>query len=635
MLKFGDWVRIKYGEYEGRCAKVVSRRKSGEYGLILYEGAFDARTSGEAEAAADRPGQMLNFPEEALLLIEPYVISQKNLRKLARAELTYADFAEQVFPPFNVKVERKYTIRIEDLKAALLNINQIKPPLAAFKQWFWLLLNVFYDSLNIKNRYDETVFTDFPKDDAEIFSTVFGLTEKLYWRLEERLGSKEENEQYLIRFQNEPVWEVDGKEADELEITAYYAVCSDIIGRIDSYLINDGHPQGQWVYSQSQMKHVIGAYESDEDLKGATPEALALYREFVRRLYRVGDLQAIRILAFGYMTGGIAYRQNFELARMYLQELYDRTGDAYAANCLGYIYYHGLSNNGIPQYDKAFPLFAYAVLDGVDEAIYMAGDMLIHGQGTVKNIDMGLNLLVEGYRNALYDFCREDFECRFAEYAAHMGACCMEGLIFGMGTKDAYRFYLEAEYAAEKRKKTKRPVDQALLDQISRNLEYIRDKVKLDPDQTVLKADFPVFISLLYEERYPVKVTITKKRGSSDLILKIRRFDFQDLFRDLNIQVTGGGNQKDELKTEGTPKMLVTYPELSWSGLVSEMEYTLENGNVLKRPEKPGPFLSDGFRREETTNVLEFYARGEIIAAIEADWFSVSVKKKKKPGTDK
>lgn len=626
MLNFGDWVQIKYGEYEGEYAKVASRRKSGEYGVLLYDGVLQTEPVQEGQ---EQPGTILNFSEDMLELSEPYKLSQKELRKVVRAEITYSDFAEKVFPPFNVRAERKYTLKVEDLRAALVNINKNKHPLGLFKQWFWLILNVFYDSLNIKKRYDEAIFSDFPKDEKEIFSTVYGLTEKLYWRLEERLGSREESEQYLIRFKDEPNWEKGKDESDELEAAAYFAVCADIIGRIDSYLMNLGKPQGQWFYSRSQMQHVVSAYETDKDLEGATPEALALYRDFVRRLYRAGDIQAIRILAWGYMEGGIAYRKNYELARIYMQELYDKAGDAFAANCLGYIYYHGLTNNGIPQYDKAFSYFSYGVLDGIDESIYMAADMLIHGQGTVKNIDMGLNLLVDGYRNSLYEFCHGNHECRFAEYAQHMGSCCLEGVIYAMGIKDAYRFFLEAEYAAGLREEAGHPADPELIEKVKKALSYIRESVGIDPMKKELKADFPIFISQMYEDRYPVRVMVSQKKGSKDCILRVGKFDLREFLANLQF-LPEDQDKPEENSVYGNEmgKLLITYPELSWSGLVTEIEYRLENGTILKKPEKPGPFLSDGFRRDDATNVLEFYAHGEVVAAVEADWYVVSVEKK-------
>ena len=132
----------------------------------------------------------------------------------------------------------------------------------------------------------------------------------------------------------------------------------------------------------------------------------------------------------------------------------------------------------------------------------------------------------------------------------------------------------------------------------------------------------------MYEERYPVKVQILKKKSTSDYVLKIRRFDLKDFFQTLKVNLGDSEKDIDDMKLNLIPKVLVTYPELSWSGLVSEMEYTLENCAILKLPEKPGPFLSDGFRRDEHTNVVEFYSHGEVVAALEADWFVVSVKKR-------
>lgn len=624
MPKPGDWVTIKYGEQKGLCAKITGRKKSGEYGVIPCRIISDAN-----DLPTTQPGSMIYMDEEALTPIAPYVITQKQLRQLVRAEISYRDFADAVYPPFNIKAARRYTIKIEDIQAALTNINENKAPLAIFKLWFWMILNVFHDSLHIKERYDENMFTDFPKEENEIFSTVYGLTEKLYWRLEERLGSREDTEQYLIHFDEEPDWDGDRDETDEIELSAYYAVCMDIMGRIRSYLTNAGKPQGQWIYSSSQMRHVIGAYENDSDLRDATPEALALYREFVRRLYAEGDLQAIKILAWGHYFGGIAYRQNYELARIYLQELFDRTGDSYAAHALGKIYYYGYTNKGIPQYEKAFPLFSYGVLDAIEESVYMAADMLIHGHGTVKNLDMGLNLLIDGYKNAIFEFCHGEYGCKFAEYALYMGDACTEGLIYGMTTKDTYRFYLEAEYAARKRKKTDFPVEKRLVERIERALEEIRERVGLDMTKTELKADFPIYLPQMYEDRMPVKVSLFKKRGAQAYTLKVSKFDLRELFKQLHIPIIPEKTE-EEGKGDGIPQLLMTLPELSWTGLVTEIEYTLENCTILKQPDKPGAFLSDGFHRDENTNAVEFYAHGEVLAAFEADKFVVSIRKKKR-----
>lgn len=78
---------------------------------------------------------------------------------------------------------------------------------------------------------------------------------------------------------------------------------------------------------------------------------------------------------------------------------------------------------------------------------------------------------------------------------------------------------------------------------------------------------------------------------------------------------------------EHAPKILVTYPELSYSNIVSEIEFRLESAQILKMPEGTEVFYSDGFRKNEVTNAMEFYGNNELIAAIEAKWFVIKVDK--------
>ena len=75
------------------------------------------------------------------------------------------------------------------------------------------------------------------------------------------------------------------------------------------------------------------------------------------------------------------------------------------------------------------------------------------------------------------------------------------------------------------------------------------------------------------------------------------------------------------------PKILVTFPELSYVDLVSELKFRLEDTGVVKIPEGKEAFLADGFTRNEHTGALEFYFSGECIAAVEAKWFVIDVSK--------
>ena len=618
LFKSGDWVRIKYGEYEGRVAKIAILKKSGEYGVILYEN--DLMGSKE-ELPKDA---IIMLEETALKKLDPYVLDQKQLKALVRAELTYDDFAEQVFPQFNLTAERHYTMMATDIKKALVNINKQKDPLPLFKEWFWIILNVFYEDLNISSKYDAELFSDFPKDEKEIFSTVFGMTEKLYWRLEERFGRREEVEQYLVRFDEEPIWDKPDSDKVMLEESAYFMICNDIIERIDSYQFCKGKPQGAWIYSPSQMRHVVSSYESDEDLRIATAEEKALFKDFIRKLYLLGDVTAIRILAWSHYKGNACYRQNWTKSEKYLRELFEKTGDPAAANGLGYIYFDGRTNGEVPEPEKAFQYFSYAALDGIDESIYMVADMLIHGTGVRKNVDMGIEMLVTGYRETTDDICHGIFESRFAEYAFRMGEACEENLLYGLGNRDAFRFYLEARYALQKRKQYKYYGDDILLARVSMKIEKMQEDLKIDPNRSELKADYPIFINQMYDSRLPVKVTIYKKRGGKDYYLKLSRLSFRELLGRL------GRSQEDPFGDDGgIRKILITYPELSYSTTSAEIEFRLEEEQILKVPDPDKPFFTDEFRKNEVTGAIEFYAHGDLVAAVDAKWYVIKVKKGK------
>ena len=616
VFKAGDWVKIKYGEYEGRLAKIAIHKKSGEYGVILYENNLGMQTEQTASAA------IIMLSANALIPLPPYVLSIRQLKSLLSGETAYEDLAEKVYPSFNLKLERRYTLMASDIRKALININKKKDPLPHFKEWFWIILNVFYEDLGIPGKYDPDLFSDFPKDEKEIFSTVFGMTEKLYWRLEERFGKREEVEEYMVRFDEEPLWDQPDDQRQALEESAYFMICNDIIERVDSYLFCKGKPQGAWIYSPGQMRHVVLSYESDEDLKKATSEEKALFKDFVKKLYVLGDVTAIRILAWSHYKGNACYRQNWKKAEKYLLELYNRTSDPAAANGLGYIYYHGRTNENIGEYEKAFSYFAYAALDGIDESIYMVADMLIHGTGVKKNIDMGVEMLVTGYRETQDDFCRGIYDSRFAEYAYRMGEACQEGLLYGLGNRDAYRFYLEAKYALVKRRPFKFYGEETRIEKVTRKLETMREELHIDPDRSELKADYPIFINQLFESRLPVKVTVYKKRGGKDYYLKMSRLSFRELLGRLG-DIPEDGNMGEPAMR----KILITYPELSYTTVSAEIEFRLEEGEILKLPEHGKPFFSDSFRKNEVTGALEFYAHGDLVAALDAKWYVIKVKK--------
>ncbi len=598
----GDWVEIRYGEKAGHFGKICMHEKSGNYMVIPYDN--------------DEPCEMVSLAENSIVKIEPRILSLPEFRDIIRGKRKYKEFEPEIFPAFNVRPEKAYKMTAKDISTALGNINKTDRPLTDFKEWFWLIINVFYNDLKISGRYKEDCITEIPATEDEVFSDCFGMTEKLYWRLEERFVSKEDNERHVVKFDDEPNWDGDSLNNDEIEKTAYFTVCDDIISRVGTFRKNKGEPKEEWEYSNGQKKMFLTACE-DKGLGNISREELRRYKKFVYELADENDLQALKILAWSYYERTEAFPQNWKLSAEYLKKVYRLSGDPFAANSLGYIYYYGRTNGGIPQYEEAFRYFSFGALAGIDESLYKCADMLIYGRGTEKNIDMGLNMIIDGYRDTLYDFCHGIYESKFADYALRMGNVCSDNLIYGMGIRDAYKFYLEAEYAIKKRREKEEYFgDDVVENRIKAKLEQIRRDVGLDLNRKTIKSDFPIYINQLYDDPFPVQVMIRKERNGR-VSLKMKRFRIgQEL---LSIPIPE--------KLKEVPNILVCYPELSYCGLTTELSFKLENAEILKRPGGRDYFLSDGFKKNEMTNALEFYSNGELVAAVEAEKFVIEIKR--------
>ncbi len=566
---------------------------------------------------------MITLNARSLDLLAPLVLKEEEFKALLCCETFYDEYKPFVFPAFNIRAGKPRELTAVDIKTALLNIKRRQEKVRLFREWFWLIINVFYEDLSIEGRFDEELFSDDPETDDQIFSTVYDLCDKLYWKLEERLGRREDIERYMIKF-SEPVGWGKCKNIDDTEEQVLEAVIEDIAGRVTAFEYNRDHPGREHVFADSAKLHIISSYDEDENsLDEASDEAVILYKKFVRDLYRKGEPAAISALAWGHYEGNRIYEQSWLLAEKYMLELFEKNGDPYAANALGYIYFYGRLNGGIGEYEKAFKYFSYGALAGLDESVYEISDMLLRGLGTKKNVDMGLGLLLDGYKDSMESFCAGQHTNKLADYALRMGNACRENLIYGMGVRDAYKFYLEAKYAIrERRSESNYYGDDVVERHIDNEIAHILDSFSLDIKKDTLKCDFPIYINQLFDDRYPLKVTIKNDKNFKKGSLKVERF------RPLEALAETIFTDNDELiEIMGASKILVAIPELSYVEMTSELTFELEDITVIKKPDNEESFFSDGFRRSETTNALEFYANGELIAAIDTRWYVLKVDK--------
>ena len=128
----GEWVTIKYGEYAGLYGKICMLEKSGSYIVLPYD-------------KDNEPGEMRTFLTDNLEPLPPYILEPKEFRDLIKAKVFYSSISGQVFPPFNIKAQKDHKLTAKDIITALKNINKTDYPLSTFKEWFWLIINVFYE----------------------------------------------------------------------------------------------------------------------------------------------------------------------------------------------------------------------------------------------------------------------------------------------------------------------------------------------------------------------------------------------------------------------------------------------------------------------------------------------------------
>ena len=169
----------------------------------------------------------------------------------------------------------------------------------------------------------------------------------------------------------------------------------------------------------------------------------------------------------------------------------------------------------------------------------------------------------------------------------------MENIVLGMGIRDACKFFLEADYAIRKRMERQELFGDALLRaRIEQDLKTAQEAFAPDRDRSVLKADFPIYISHMFEDKLPIQITIGK--DPKGYFLKMNRF---------------------RLIPGSEPALLVVF--------------RLEDTGVIRTPDNSDTFLAEGFAKNDHTGALEFYAGGECVAAIEAKWFVIDVTKEK------
>jgi len=519
-----------------------------------------------------------------------YNLSKENLRRFVRAEITF----EELFPikdqnGIELVCSEGYKIGYEDILAGLERLLELKD-LICCREWmdrlYWQVGNIIgiADLVGEKgNTIEEIDLSGYRlwyfKNDAEFYKYVFDII-------------------------SEGMWESDISEMEE--------ILKDLIAVMKLYPQNKNKTLKDVRLTDMQEDALVSAFGDERFLINEDDEIKEKFVESLEDLVRKGNLNAIRTKGYAcYGDDHPIYSCDWETSRDCFLKLMDSGNDYYqaqAANTLGYIYYYGRCNGGVPQYDEAYKYFSLAAFFGYYEAKYKVADMLATGKGTPQNKKAAFNIYYEIYNETLpkYVECGEGV---FADAALRMAGAYENGIGVDVDEMSAYYYYLQARAAIDERAKTGNFFGNTV---VSSNIRAGISRMKERLSELLhdsMQVWLPRFVDKeILEESVMAKVKIVRDNDAIKLVFS--RCD----------------------KLPGLYKYrLFTFPSISYC----ERNHTIEVDSI------DGGRVIDAFGQQDITfskikvkdDELQFYYKKKLVLSVSADgWI---IKEQKREGSDK
>ncbi len=402
----------------------------------------------------DEDGEPFEVKTEQMEYLPPIRLTKEDLRSFARFELSEKELLHKALPMYNFICNDQYTITLDDLIHALTRIS-LDPDeqITCFEDWCAPLLWNFDDYI-------------LPHSDEQMDSRSWF----------EKLKPSDDNEMAALvidwlRIEN------DSNHKRKLDVQP-------VLKDIDAFRAGKKiHP---WHWSFAAERNII-FHLDDKETENPDPSIIQDFRRITLRLAKENDPEALDRLGYCYYGGNAFFPCDWSASRdcfLKLLELdtVDEKRKFFYANTLGYIFYYGRDNNGIPEYDKALKYFMLGAAGGVFESIYKLSDMYLHGYGTPVNKTAAVNMIDFIWDQNLHEIENENFDCKFADLALRKGNFCRDGVL----QDDAYIFYTLADFAIRKRLRFSNYGDQVVFTGIQKELAKIRKERPLVKDRKLI-----------------------------------------------------------------------------------------------------------------------------------------------------
>ncbi len=237
-------------------------------------------------------------------------------------------------------------------------------------------------------------------------------------------------------------------------------------------------------YSNETLGFILdGIDELNSDYSFIDYEILDFYKENLVKLASFNDPIALRSLGYNYYEGLFDFPLDYSKSLYYLTKYFELTEDMDVTRPIGYIYYYGRNNNGIPQKDKAFQYFVLGHLAGYFESTYKLADCYLNGYGTIKSFKTAYELVSSIYDKS-YSYFLDGHHSKFADVALRMGNFYKKGIHIKLDLEDAKYYYLLARCAIKERLKeiNEYPGDRSVAIGINESLNELKDN-----DERIIK----------------------------------------------------------------------------------------------------------------------------------------------------
>lgn len=509
------------------------------------------------------------IPIERLTYVQPIVLTAAQVHQLCRYEVKWTELQQEQPDHVPVSLETPYTITFDDVLTAARNIIASgDDDDTIMDEWYYPLFDFMFAS-------NEILFENSP-DDVELLEylpTRNQLLNELFWDdSDEYTESVSENMPEIIRI-------------------------------IERFIANENKPILERDYSDEDKEHYIDMLSNDDRLKKATEPELTVYRRFIDDLIPKDNHIALRCKGYGCYGGDPAYECNWDTALECITRLYELTGKPVYANTLGYIYYYGRCWDGEPKYDEAFRYFSVGAAGFYYESRYKLADMFVHGYGVPKNTKIAYTIVSELYdKNVLY-ILDGDFDCKFADVALRMGIYEESGYGNYTNIHNAYKYYLQADFAIRQRLKYDYYGDLSVADRIRKRLDSILESGAIKKPKKSAYVNLYMLLWLHLKKYRKLRLDI-KPMKNGDMKLSIRIVPFK--------------NEKYP------PKLFITEEETGFCGMLETLSVRVNNAVLQGIDNNGGTVVFDdiGFYSETDNkngtgiNGFKFILGDEMQAAV-------------------